>query len=40
MLGEHQDSVVAGTLRLLGARAGSTPDENGFAFGLLYGLEL
>ena len=41
VLGEHQDSVVAAeTLRTLGARAGSTPGENGFAFGLLYGLEL
>lgn len=41
VLGEHQDSVVATeTLRALGARAGSTPGENGFAFGLLYGLEL
>ena len=41
ILGEHQDSVVAAqTLRALGARAGNTPGENGFAFGLLYGLEL
>ncbi|MDV6280565.1 CYTH and CHAD domain-containing protein [Rhodococcus jostii] len=41
VLGEHQDSVVAlGTLRDLGARAGSTGGENGFTFGLLYGLEL
>ncbi|MFE5706730.1 CYTH and CHAD domain-containing protein [Rhodococcus koreensis] len=41
VLGEHQDSVVATeTLRTLGARAGTTPGENGFAFGLLYGLEL
>ncbi|MFD6061041.1 CYTH and CHAD domain-containing protein [Rhodococcus wratislaviensis] len=41
VLGEHQDSVVAlGTLRTLGARAGSTDGENGFTFGLLYGLEL
>ncbi|MFD9664398.1 CHAD domain-containing protein [Rhodococcus sp. NPDC059968] len=40
VLGEHQDSVVAAeTLRTLGARAGTTPGENGFAFGLLYGLE-
>ncbi|MBC2640203.1 MULTISPECIES: CYTH and CHAD domain-containing protein [unclassified Rhodococcus (in: high G+C Gram-positive bacteria)] len=40
VLGEHQDSVVAaGILRTLGARAGSTPGENGFTFGLLYGLE-
>ena len=41
VLGEHQDSVVAlGILRTLGARAGSTGGENGFTFGLLYGLEL
>ncbi|MEE2034995.1 CYTH and CHAD domain-containing protein [Rhodococcus chondri] len=41
VLGEHQDSVVAsGILRRLGARAGTTPGENGFTFGLLYGLEL
>lgn len=41
VLGDHQDSVVAlGTLRTLGARAGSTDGENGFTFGLLYGLEL
>jgi CHAD domain-containing protein len=41
VLGEHQDSVVAAeTLRTLGARAGATPGENGFTFGLLYGLEL
>ncbi|MFC0454667.1 CYTH and CHAD domain-containing protein [Rhodococcus jostii] len=41
VLGEHQDSVVAlGTLRTLGARAGNTDGENGFTFGLLYGLEL
>ncbi|MFC0451222.1 CYTH and CHAD domain-containing protein [Rhodococcus jostii] len=40
VLGEHQDSVVsAGILRTLGARAGTTPGENGFTFGLLYGLE-
>ncbi|ABG94952.1 conserved hypothetical protein [Rhodococcus jostii RHA1] len=40
ILGEHQDSVVAAqTLRTLGARAGATPGENGFAFGLLYALE-
>ena len=40
VLGEHQDSVVAAeTLRTLGARASTTPGENGFAFGLLYGLE-
>ncbi|MGW5149843.1 CYTH and CHAD domain-containing protein [Rhodococcus koreensis] len=41
VLGEHQDSVVAlGTLRALGARAETTDGENGFTFGLLYGLEL
>lgn len=41
VLGEHQDSVVArGVLRALGARAGATEGENGFTFGLLYGLEL
>jgi len=41
VLGEHQDSVVAlGTLRTLGARARNTGGENGFTFGLLYGLEL
>jgi CHAD domain-containing protein len=41
VLGEHQDSVVAlDTLRTLGARAGNTAGENGFTFGLLYGLEL
>ncbi|EME15419.1 CYTH and CHAD domain-containing protein [Rhodococcus triatomae] len=40
VLGEHQDSVVAtGILRMLGARAGTTPGENGFTFGLLYALE-
>ncbi|MDV7246750.1 MULTISPECIES: CYTH and CHAD domain-containing protein [Rhodococcus] len=40
VLGEHQDSVVAADiLRGLGARAGTTPGENGFTFGLLYGLE-
>ena len=41
VLGEHQDSAVAlGTLRTLGAHAGNTDGENGFTFGLLYGLEL
>ncbi|WP_024793899.1 CYTH and CHAD domain-containing protein [Tomitella biformata] len=41
VLGEHQDSVVAArTLRILGARADVAPGENGFTFGLLYGLEL
>jgi CHAD domain-containing protein len=37
LLGEHQDSLVsAPLLRRLGASAGSTPGENGFAFGILH----
>lgn len=41
VLGEHRDSAVAtDLLREFGARAGTTPGENGFTFGLLYGLEL
>jgi CHAD domain-containing protein len=37
LLGEHQDSIVsAQLLRHLGAVAGITEGENGFAFGLLY----
>lgn len=37
VLGEHQDAVIAAEiLRGLGARAGSTPGENGFTFGLLF----
>ena len=37
LLGEHQDSLMsAAILRRIGARAGSTDDENGFAFGILY----
>jgi CHAD domain-containing protein len=37
LLGEHQDSLIsAGLLRRLGASAGTTPGENGFAFGVLY----
>ncbi|NGP07366.1 CHAD domain-containing protein [Rhodococcus sp. 14C212] len=41
VLGEHQDSAVAtDLLREFGARAGTTAGENGFTFGLLYGLEL
>jgi CHAD domain-containing protein len=37
VLGDHQDSVVAGaTLRRLGTLAGAAPGENGFTFGLLY----
>jgi CHAD domain-containing protein len=39
-LGEFQDSGVAtDTLLHLGARAGTTPNENGFTYGLLYALE-
>lgn len=41
VLGEHQDSAAAtDLLREFGARAGTTPGENGFTFGLLYGLEI
>jgi CHAD domain-containing protein len=37
ILGEHQDSVVtARVLHALGARAGTTPGENGFTYGLLF----
>jgi CHAD domain-containing protein len=37
LLGEHQDSLVsADLLRRLGATAGATAGENGFAFGLLH----
>lgn len=37
LLGEHQDSLVsAELLRRLGAVAGTAPDENGFAFGILH----
>ena len=40
-LGEFQDSVVAcETLLRLGARVGTTPNEHGFTYGLLYALEL
>jgi CHAD domain-containing protein len=40
ILGDHQDSVVAAdTLRRLGVLAGTTADENGFTFGLLYAAE-
>lgn len=40
VLGDMQDTVVARTmLRQLGAAAGTTPDENGFTFGLLYARE-
>ncbi|MFC8177932.1 CHAD domain-containing protein [Rhodococcus sp. NPDC057297] len=41
ILGEHQDAVVAAaTLLELGRKAGVTPGENGFTFGLLYAQEL
>jgi CHAD domain-containing protein len=37
LLGEHQDSLLsADLLRRLGAKAGTTRGENGFAFGILY----
>jgi CHAD domain-containing protein len=37
LLGEHQDSLAsAELLRQLGAKAGTTKGENGFAFGILY----
>jgi CHAD domain-containing protein len=37
LLGEHQDSQIsAAYLRRLGAKAGTTKGENGFAFGVLY----
>jgi CHAD domain-containing protein len=37
LLGEHQDSLVsAEVLRRLGAKAGTVPGENGFAFGVLH----
>ncbi|PZS20519.1 MAG: adenylate cyclase [Pseudonocardiales bacterium] len=39
-LGEFQDSVVATeTLLRMGIRAGTSPNENGFSYGLLYALE-
>ncbi|WP_375490375.1 CHAD domain-containing protein [uncultured Jatrophihabitans sp.] len=39
-LGDLQDSVVATEfLRLAGARAGTTPGENGFTFGILWAQE-
>jgi CHAD domain-containing protein len=41
LLGEHQDCLVAAQLlRRLGSAAGSTGDENGFTFGLLYQRQL
>jgi CHAD domain-containing protein len=40
LLGDHQDSVVASdTLLRLAKTAGTTPGENGFAYGLLYAHE-
>jgi CHAD domain-containing protein len=40
-LGDRQDAIVAAAfLRRLGATAGTTPDENGFTYGLLLGREL
>jgi CHAD domain-containing protein len=40
VLGEHQDSIVAGEFLLrLGATAGTRPGENGFTYGLLYAYE-
>ncbi|MGI8880601.1 MAG: CHAD domain-containing protein [Jatrophihabitans sp.] len=37
LLGEHQDAMLSTTfLRRLGGVAGSSPGENGFAFGVLY----
>lgn len=38
--GEHRDSVVADIPRDSVPAPGRTPGENGFTFGLLYGLEL
>jgi CHAD domain-containing protein len=39
-LGEFQDSVMAHEALLrMGIRAGNTPNENGFTYGLLYALE-
>ena len=41
LLGEHQDSLVsADFLRRLGAKAGTTPGENAFAFGILHEREV
>jgi len=40
VLGDHQDGVVAsGTLLRLARTAGTTADENGFTYGLLYARE-
>jgi hypothetical protein len=41
VLGERQDGVIArNTLLALAAKAGTTPGENGFTYGLLYANEL
>lgn len=41
LLGEHQDSVMSAEVLLrLGAKAGTTPSENGFAFGVMHEREL
>ncbi|QCB49841.1 CYTH and CHAD domain-containing protein [Rhodococcus sp. PAMC28707] len=41
VLGEHQDAVVASQKLLeLGRKAGVTPGENGFTFGVLYAQEV
>jgi CHAD domain-containing protein len=40
VLGDHQDTVVASAaLRRMGLAAGTTADENGFTYGLLFGRE-
>ena len=40
LLGDHQDTVVATeALRRMAVAAGTTPDENGFTFGMLYARE-
>jgi CHAD domain-containing protein len=40
LLGDHQDTVVATeALRRMAIAAGTTPDENGFTFGMLYARE-
>jgi CHAD domain-containing protein len=40
LLGDHQDTVVATqALRRMALAAGTTPDENGFTFGMLYARE-
>jgi CHAD domain-containing protein len=39
-LGRHRDAVVTRTIyREAGARAGVRPTENGFTYGILFGLE-